>query len=324
MDKQVFRKVSMERLSSPEQLDSLMKVTSPKGWLALIAIGLLLTSALIWALSGSISTKIHGQGVLIKPGGIHQVFATSTGQITDIRAVVDDLMNKGDIVARIYQPEMLEQIKAMKNEIAALNTSIQNEESLAERRVLENRLDDMKEDLSSLLTEYELASRVVSPYTGRVLEVHVKKGDRISSGVSTLTMEITGANLKELEAIMYIPAGEGNKVLPGMEVQISPASINKEEYGFMIGRVISISEFPTTDQGMMNTLGNEALVRQLSGMGVVLEVRIDLTPDMSTFSGYKWSSKQGPPVEINSGTLAVGSITLKKEKPITSVIPQIK
>ena len=38
----IFRKVALERLSSPEQLDQLMQVTSPKGWLALAGLGALL------------------------------------------------------------------------------------------------------------------------------------------------------------------------------------------------------------------------------------------------------------------------------------------
>ena len=117
---------------------------------------------------------------------------------------------------------------------------------------------------------------------------------------------------------------EGKKILSGMEVQISPNSVNKEEYGYMMGRVISVSEFPASIKSMMNTLGSEVLVNQLSGTGASLEVLIDLTPAIDTKSGYEWSSKQGPPVEIHSGTLATVSIVLKKERPITSVIPQIK
>ncbi len=35
----IFRKVALERLSSPEQLDQLLQVTDPKGWLALGALG---------------------------------------------------------------------------------------------------------------------------------------------------------------------------------------------------------------------------------------------------------------------------------------------
>src|SRR6187399_2567538 len=32
----LFRKIALERLSSPEQLDSLMRVITPKAWLALL------------------------------------------------------------------------------------------------------------------------------------------------------------------------------------------------------------------------------------------------------------------------------------------------
>jgi len=56
----------------------------------------------------------------------------------------------------------------------------------------------------------------------------------------------------------------------------------------------------------------------------MLEVRVDLIPDSHNASGYKWSTGDGPPTTINSGTLVFGSITIKEQKPITSVIPQIK
>ena len=36
----IFRKVALERLSSPEQLDQLLQVTDPKGWMALGALAL--------------------------------------------------------------------------------------------------------------------------------------------------------------------------------------------------------------------------------------------------------------------------------------------
>ena len=54
MDKTIFREAALERLSSPEELDRLMQITTPRGWLALIATGILLLTAfvlsLIWPL----------------------------------------------------------------------------------------------------------------------------------------------------------------------------------------------------------------------------------------------------------------------------------
>jgi hypothetical protein len=38
MDKPLFRQAALERLSSPEQLDQLVRVTHPLGWLALLAL----------------------------------------------------------------------------------------------------------------------------------------------------------------------------------------------------------------------------------------------------------------------------------------------
>ncbi|MEY4095680.1 MAG: hypothetical protein RLZZ53_2879, partial [Acidobacteriota bacterium] len=36
----IFRKVALDRLASPEQLDLLMEVTSPRSWIALVAVAL--------------------------------------------------------------------------------------------------------------------------------------------------------------------------------------------------------------------------------------------------------------------------------------------
>src|SRR4051794_19821299 len=65
MSTQIFRKVALERLSSPDELDQLMHVTSPRGWIALAATALLLVSALLWAILVTIPTTVSGRGVLV-------------------------------------------------------------------------------------------------------------------------------------------------------------------------------------------------------------------------------------------------------------------
>lgn len=58
MDKQdtIFRQKSIERVSSPEQLDSYLKVTSPSVWLALIGIIVVLTGAIVWGSVGKLKS----------------------------------------------------------------------------------------------------------------------------------------------------------------------------------------------------------------------------------------------------------------------------
>jgi hypothetical protein len=62
---EIYRKAALERLSSPEELDSLMQVTTPKGWLALLSLGGLMLIALSWGISGRIPTKVLGQGMIL-------------------------------------------------------------------------------------------------------------------------------------------------------------------------------------------------------------------------------------------------------------------
>ena len=57
---QIFRKKSLEQISSPEQLNDYMHVTSPAVWLILTAVILLLAGMLIWSSVASIDSFASG------------------------------------------------------------------------------------------------------------------------------------------------------------------------------------------------------------------------------------------------------------------------
>ena len=54
MDNQIFRKESLDQISSPEQLNDYLRVTNPAVWLVLTAVILLLAGMLLWASVASI------------------------------------------------------------------------------------------------------------------------------------------------------------------------------------------------------------------------------------------------------------------------------
>ncbi|MEM1310384.1 MAG: hypothetical protein AAF892_16035 [Cyanobacteria bacterium P01_D01_bin.71] len=64
--KDLFRKESLERLSSPERLDELMTIVNFKTWLPLGTIGLLLGLGLIWSVVGRIPVTTNGRGLLVE------------------------------------------------------------------------------------------------------------------------------------------------------------------------------------------------------------------------------------------------------------------
>lgn len=54
----------MEQISSPEQLSDYLQVTNPGVWTLLIAILVLLTGFLVWAMAGTIETTVEATAVV--------------------------------------------------------------------------------------------------------------------------------------------------------------------------------------------------------------------------------------------------------------------
>ena len=112
MNTEIFRKVSLERLSSPELLDQLLKINSSRSWAALLAILVLLVLTVVWAFQGSIATTASGQGVIIRTGGVLNVVASGSGVVTALSIKVGDRIGKNQVIAKIAQPALVERIRA--------------------------------------------------------------------------------------------------------------------------------------------------------------------------------------------------------------------
>jgi multidrug efflux pump subunit AcrA (membrane-fusion protein) len=94
----IFRQEALERLASPEQLDQLLHVTSPRGWVALGTLGLLLVAALVWGFCGTVSSTVQGRGVLRRDGGPVRVEAPAAGVIRRGKFRLGDVVAKGEVL----------------------------------------------------------------------------------------------------------------------------------------------------------------------------------------------------------------------------------
>ena len=54
---QLYRKSTLDRLSSPEQLDRMIVITSPSFWIAMAGAALIVLAALIWSIFGELPVK---------------------------------------------------------------------------------------------------------------------------------------------------------------------------------------------------------------------------------------------------------------------------
>lgn len=108
-----FRKSALEKLSTPEKLDQLIKVTGPKAWIGLCTIALALSIGIIWAALGRVKTKLDVVGV-VQGGEVHEVVSTAQGQLVELKVAIGDKVKRGDIIATIQQPELYQNIEDAK------------------------------------------------------------------------------------------------------------------------------------------------------------------------------------------------------------------
>lgn len=404
----IFRKVALERLSSPEQLDQLVQVTRPGGWLALACFGVLIAATGAWSVLGSIPTTALGEGMLLRRGGVSELVTLAAGQVEVVLVDTGDALHRGQVVARVRQQGLQRQIEEARARLRSLR---QEREQLADyvaeqralrRRELEQRratlehssdrlererailgeqveaetalledglitkqtllatqqrlnatrdqlaaqrlelgglaLVDLEEEqrltqelqvrdtavrdaelnLRELQASLEENVEVIAPDDGRVLELMADPGDVVQVGDPLLSFESAG---EELVAVLFVPASEGKKIRPGMRAQVAPATVKREEHGYLEGEVTWVAEYPSTTRGMLRLLANESLVTRLIADGPPIQVNVRLERDPATPTGFAWTSSRGPDLEISSGTLAAGRLIVREDRPLEWLVP---
>ena len=213
-----------------------------------------------------------------------------------------------------------ERITGSQNEIQRLGGQLRETESQRELDKLASqfKVNEARRQMEELAGALERDSRLMSPIDGQVFEIKVSPGGVLAAGTPVVAIEPEGTSL---EAIVYIPADRGKNIQPGMEVRIEPTTAKREEFGTMVGKVATISEFPVTPEGMSAVLHNDALVKRFSQAGAPYAVHVRLQRDATAFSGYHWSSGSGPPIRLSTGTLARAEVTTAEQPPIDLVIP---
>ena len=94
----LYRKSSLERISSPEQLDKVLRVTSPMSWLALLGITMIIVVTVIWSFVGVIPETITAKGIVSSVVGSNSIYSTDGGTVVSVRVRSGDMVHIGDAV----------------------------------------------------------------------------------------------------------------------------------------------------------------------------------------------------------------------------------
>jgi HlyD family secretion protein len=378
-----------------------MVVTSARGWLALVALGIVLTAAVLWGFFGSVQTRVRAEGIVLLKAMIFSISAGSSGKIESLAVMPGQMVEKGQTIAvihsassqakirdlasrleehqRKYQRDLEEEKESFRTFQALLEVQRRNlqtkldllmqreksqeelyKEQLIRRQELQaTRIEILaaKEEVKKIAaqekqrqtalnqfvvsneTEIRLLERalvsaqkedlelrvIISPYSGRVLSVECKKGDLIETGriLAVLQRQEPGEN-SSYDVLAYVSGYEGKHITRGMEVQVVPSTVKAEEYGVMLGKVTSISDYPVSNQAIQSVVENPNIVQNFLKIGSPFEVWIDLQEDPKTPSGFRWSSSKGPPYGIGFGTMCTVQVVVRRQTPASLVIPWLR
>jgi HlyD family secretion protein len=421
MKASIFRAAAIERLSTPDRLDQPLRITTPLGWLALGALMALVVASCVASAVIAVPVKVTGQGIIISPTGVRDIPFASGGRLADILVHTGDHVARGQLVARLDQPELqwaLDQALAQQRNVAderarvvafqsvvgrsqadadeklrhdlvqstalarerigylqereaidadlfaknlttrgkVVDTKVEmgaaQEQLATEERQIDDidhaatarriafarELLDLDQKAAAAAQQVELLTKrltdgetVTSPYDGTVGEIKHNVGELVRQGAGLLALlpdEASGASAvaaaqSSLIAVIYVPASDGKKIAAGMTAEIEPSTVRREEFGFIFGRVRSVAELPSTQDGMMRILGNPELVTALSASGAPFEVEVELDRDAKTRSGFRWSSGHGPDTTVTPGTLARGQVWVHRQRLIEFAIPAL-
>ena len=108
----IFSQEALDKLRSPEKLDTMLPITTPITWMALVSMLVLLFSVVLWSIYGSFTVKVDGMGLIMDSEGVVNISHAGNGTIAHIFIKAGTPIKKGDVIAHVkkYQEEALESV----------------------------------------------------------------------------------------------------------------------------------------------------------------------------------------------------------------------
>lgn len=466
----LFRKKSLERLSSPERLNQLMLVVSPKDWMPLATTASLVVLTLVWSVVGRIPITAIGRGVLIQPNRVVEFQSPIAAQLKHLNVEAGQCVKKNQVLATIDPAQIKQQLKQQRIKLVELNTQnqelsslqgqrtnqekqfiqqqrqvrklrlrdaqafvsdfktrevgaiqqqrqaleqrlqvarslapvlkqrfenreklkkagaisgdavleaeqsyretvsqitdlqaqlqelnirelqsersyretlsqiadlqaqlqeLQSKEKAIEQQNLEaantrkNQIQEVKQNVAQLELQWRENRQIISQQAGCILELTATVGEFVTPGTRLGSIQVAAPS-SDMVAVTYFPVRDGKKIKPGMEVQITPDTVKREQFGGILGNITTVSAFPVTKQGAVSLIGNAEVVESLVPQGGAIAVFSQLRRSPSTASGYKWSASEGPQLQMTPGTTTTARVTVEERAPITFVLPILR
>lgn len=211
--------------------------------------------------------------------------------------------------------------EARKVEVEARVTQKRDDLALREREK-QAEIETVQADIARLRAELAVGSAVKAPIAGVIEDIRVGRGDVVSPGTVIATIGQTGT--RQFEIVAVIGHDMAKRVTAGMDVQVRPATVKKEQHGSMRGRVVSITDRGVSTAELHAVLRNIELTRSLMAGSSPLLTRVELFPDPETPSGFAWWTGRGPPFRVTRGTRVTVDVVVEQTRPLGLIMPALR
>ncbi|MEM1394685.1 MAG: NHLP bacteriocin system secretion protein [Cyanobacteria bacterium P01_H01_bin.150] len=256
---------------------------------------------------------------------VEQDYRKTRQNISQIQAQLQQLQLQKTQLQQKYQ-ENLNNITQIKAELEKLNIQSKRleQDNLEANNTEKNQIQEALQNIARLRKEVADNSMIKSHHAGCILEITATVGQYLQPGNRLGTLQIS-KEVNDSKSVAYFAVADGKKIKPRMRILITPDTVKRSRFGGIVGEVVEVSPFPVTYEGATSVIGNPEVVNTIMGKeGGKIEVVAKLKLDSDTFSGYKWSSSQGPNLEISSGTTATVRVTVEERSPISFVLPILR
>ncbi|WP_193199326.1 NHLP bacteriocin system secretion protein [Nostoc sp. MG11] len=280
----------------------------------------------------TIKKRLDNRQQLLQQGAIagdtllqaEQDYLNSVTQVNETESQLKQL----DVKEAEAQQQYLENLNSIKNLQAQLKELDSKQATLAQQdlEAANNRKKEIQEvqrNITQLALQLMNSTQIKSNFNGRIIEISATPGQIVVQGTPLGSISAQKRSTQPM-SVAFFPVGDGKKIQPGMKLQITPSTVQRERFGGIVGLVTDVSAFPVTKEGALNVVGNAEVVQSLMSQGPQIQVTARMQPDTSNFSGYKWSSSQGPQLKVTSGTTTQVQVTVEERAPITFVIPLLR
>ena len=258
MKQGIFQEKAVESLSTPEQLDQRIKIIPSGGWIMFAAIVIGVAAALLWAFFGTVSSGANYQGVVFDYNDVLSVRAQQDGLLRDVLVEEGDQVARGDIIAVINNEESLRRISDLRNRQKNVSKGSAEYEKIEEK-----------------VRNYQAGYMLRSTVDGVVQKI-LLSGQAVEKG-DVAAVIVPQDEYSYQEVYIYVPKEDIGALSIGMEAQITPSYVMREEYGYVEGVISHIDENIMTENHITKHMGTMDYVEELLPSKNCVEVTIQLS-----------------------------------------------